>query len=294
MKHEKTISVLVILMVVASVIATATGIFSSQGPGLYDYESIRGKIISIYGKGLYQHMSAEVAIQGIAQDYVTLLLGVPLLLISLFLARKNSLRGLFLLSGTLAYFLVTYLFYLAMAMYNRMFLIYVFLLGTSFFAFILTLFSYQVKELPGVSHSEKIFRTAGWFLIANASLVGLLWLKIVVPPLLDGSIIPAEVQHYTTLIVQGFDLGLLLPMAIVSGMMAIKKHLFGYLFIVIYVIFLSLLMTALSAKILFMARAGANVIPAVFIMPTINLIAMVFAVLLLRNIKSGAKIHVGN
>lgn len=294
MKHKKAISVLVILIVVASVIATTTGIFSSQGPGLYDYGSIRGKNISIYGKGLYQHMSAEVAIQGIAQDYVTLWLGVPLLLISLFLARKNSLRGLFLLSGTLAYFLVTYLFYLAMAMYNRMFLIYVVLLGTSFFAFILTLSSYQVKELTEVSHSENIFRAAGWLLIANASLVGLLWLKVVVPPLLDGSIIPVEVQHYTTLIVQGFDLGLLLPMAIVSGIMAIKKHSPGYLFSMIYVIFLSLLMTALSAKILFMARAGANVIPAVFIMPTINLIAIIFTVLVLRNIKPGTKIHVGN
>ncbi|NMB81333.1 MAG: hypothetical protein GYA14_05900 [Ignavibacteria bacterium] len=44
-------------------------------------------------------MSTEVAIQGIAQDYITLFAGVPLLLISLFLARKNSLSGLLILAG---------------------------------------------------------------------------------------------------------------------------------------------------------------------------------------------------
>lgn len=134
------------------------------------------------------------------------------------------------------------------------------MLGTSFFAFILTLSSYPLKELTEGSYSEKIFYTAGWFLIANALLVGFLWLKIVFPTLLDGSIIPDKVQHYTTLIVQAFDLGLLLPTAIAAGIIANKKHLSGYLFSVIYVIFLSLLMTAPPGKILFMARAGANVI----------------------------------
>jgi len=46
-------------------------------------------------------------------------------------------------------------------------------------------------------------------------------------------------------------------------------------------------MTALVSKILFMAKAGANVIPAVFIMPTIALISITFSVLLLRNLQTG-------
>ncbi|MFB0509595.1 MAG: hypothetical protein ACETVX_03795, partial [bacterium] len=112
------------------------------------------------------------------------------------------------------------------------------------------------------------------------------WLSIVLPPLLDGSIFPKELQHYTTLIVQGFDLGLFLPMAFVSGILALKKNPYGYLFTTIYVIFLSLLMTALTSKILFMANAGANVIPVVFIMPTINIISIIFSALLLKNIKT--------
>lgn len=85
----------------------------------------------------------------------------------------------------------------------------------------------------------------------------------------------------------GFDLGLLLPMAFVSGILALRKNSYGYLFTNIYVIFLSILMAALTSKILFMAQAGANVIPVIFIMPTICVIAVVFSVLLLRNMASG-------
>lgn len=287
MKNKYTLTSLVIIISLAAIIATSFGIFSNYGPGSYEYKSIRGEKITIYGKGLYQHMSSDVAIQGIAQDYVTLFAGVPLLLMSLFIARKNSLPGLFLLAGTLGYFLVTYLFYLAMGMYNKMFLVYAFLLGSSFFAFILTTLSIKAEEIRKLFRSEKLVRNSGLFLIINGSLVALLWLGIVIPPLMNGTIYPSELQHYTTLIVQGFDLGLLLPIAFVVGYLAIKKNYYGFLFTPIYMIFLSLLMTALDSKILFMAKAGANVIPVIFIMPAIAMISITFSVLLLRNLQSG-------
>lgn len=286
MKHKKTINILVLLIAIVAIITTTFGIFSNHGNSQYEYRSIRGKNITIYGKGIYQHMSADVAIQGIAQDYVTLFIGIPILLVALYFARKGSIRGRFVLSGTVGYFLLTYLFYTAMAMYNVMFLAYVFLLSTSFFTFILTLFSFDIAKIKDLFRSEKLPRFAGFFLVINGAIVALLWLSIVLPPLLDGSIFPKELQHYTTLIVQGFDLGLFLPMAFVSGILALKKNPYGYLFTTIYVIFLSLLMTALTSKILFMANAGANVIPVVFIMPTINIISIIFSALLLKNIKT--------
>jgi hypothetical protein len=285
MKNKKPITILVLLIVAASFVSTFTGILSSEGPGKYEYESIRGEKIIIYGKGLYQHMSADVAIQGIAQDYITLFIGVPLLLISLFFARKNSLRGLFLLAGTIGYFLVTYLFYLTMGMYNQMFLVYAFLLATTFFAFVLTVSELNLDEIKGIFKSEKLVRIAGIFLIINATLVGLLWLGVVLPSIFDGTVYPKELQHYTTLIVQGFDLGLLLPIAFVAGILAIRKNRFGFLFTPIYMIFLSLMMIALVSKILFVANEGQNVIPVIFIMPTIAVIAILFSVLLLKNMK---------
>ncbi len=155
-------------------------------------------------------MSADVAIQGISQDYITLFVSVPFLLISLFVAKKNSIHGLFLFIGTIAYFLVTYLFYLTIGMYNKLFLIYAFLLGTAFFTLILALLSFKINEIRNVFQSEKLLQNSEIFLIINGILVAMLWLGIIVSPLLNGTIIPLQVQHYTTLIVQGFVLGLLM------------------------------------------------------------------------------------
>jgi len=285
MKNKKSITPLVLFTVFTSIIAASYGIFSNDGAGQYVYESIRGEKITVYGIGLYKHMSADVAIQGIAQDYITLFVGVPLLLISLLFARKNSIRGMFLLSGILGYFLVTYLFYLTMGMYNELFLLYAFLLGVSFFSFVLVLLSYDIYKIKEIFTSGRLMKNAGIFLIVNASLVALLWLSIVVPPLIDGSIYPNGLQHYTTLIVQGLDLGLLLPAGALVGVLAIKKNIYGYLFAPIYMIFLSLLMTALISKIIFMAFAGENVVPVIFIMPTIALISITFSILLLKKIR---------
>jgi hypothetical protein len=71
--REKTVSILVLVIIIFAGTAALMGILSNDGPGQYEYESIRGKTVMIYGKGLYKHMSAEVAPQGIAQDYITCL-----------------------------------------------------------------------------------------------------------------------------------------------------------------------------------------------------------------------------
>lgn len=287
MKYKKIITSLCIIIALFSGIATSSGIFSSQVTPSFQYETVRGDTVLIYGKGLYAHMSADVAVQGIAQDYITLFLGVPLLLFGLIRARNNSLRGTILLTGTVFYFLLTYLFYLAMAMYNMMFPVYILLLASSLFCLLLLLIPFDIERFRESIKSDVVYKQSGIFLMINAGLIALLWLSIIIPPILDGTNIPKQVQHYTTLIVQGFDLAIFLPMAFVSGWMAVKKQIHGYLFTTVYMIFLSILMLALVSKILFMAAEGASVIPVIFIMPPIAGIAIYFSWRLLENLKRG-------
>lgn len=285
MENKRSISILVSLIAAAAATAASLGIFSEAGPGSYIHESVRGEMVTIYGKGVYMHMSAAVAPQGIAQDYVTLLVGIPLLLFSLFWAREGSLRGRFLLAGTLGYFLVTYLFYLVMGMYNVLFIGYVFLLGTSFFAFSLVMLSFEPKKLGKSFNPSAPSKISGGFLIFNSLTIGLLWLGVVVPPLLDGTIFPREVEHYTTLIVQGLDLAILLPLAFVSGVLLIRERPMGYLLGPVYLGFLSLLMTALAAKVFAMGLMGQNIIPAVLIIPSIALVAAACTAFMIQGIR---------
>ncbi len=283
MKYKNTVTTLIFAIVILASTATLVGIFSDNGQGPYSYRSIRGEIVNIYGKGLYQHMSREVAIQGIAQDIVTFFIANPLLLISCFFALKSSLKWRIVLSGTLAYFLVTYAFYLNMAMYNVLFLIYATLMGLSFFAFVIVAATFDLEKVREKFQASSALKVAGIFLIFNAIAIGILWLGIVVPPLVDGTLYPKTLEHYTTLIVQGNDLGLLLPIAFVSGYLLLKKKQPAFLLVPVYLVFLSLLMIALVAKVVYMGVSGYNTFPVIFIIPAFAIISIVCSVLTLRD-----------
>ena len=284
MQNRKTISALIFLITIFSIIATVSGIFTSKGTGNYEFKSITNQTVTIYGKGLYENMSADIAIQGIAQDYVTLFIAIPLLIFALFWSKKGTLKSKLFLAGVLNYFLLTYLFYMNMAMYNKIFLIYIILVSTSFFAFVLTLLSIDVKKISQHFNSKTPIKFVGFFLIFLSSMIGLLWLSVIIPPLIDGSIIPKSAEHYTTLTVQGFDLSIFLPIAFISGLLLIKKRQFGYLMASVTLVFLSLLMTALVAKIIAMALADVNVIPAIFIIPFFLIFSIICGTILYKNI----------
>lgn len=285
MNQKKAITNLSLLIVMLSLIATITGIQSSGSSGSYEYESIRGETVLIYGYGIYKHMSAEVAIQGIAQDYVTLFAGMPVLLISLFYARRGSCKGLYILAGTLGYFFVSYLFYLMMGMYNYLFLIYAALTGVSFFALIFTLFEFTTHEITERFAMNTPVKFSGAFLMFTAVIIGLLWLSMVVPPLIDGTVYPAAVEHYTSLIVKGLDLSLLLPISFYCGLQRYKKKPLGFIIAPVFLIFLTFMMSALAAKIIYMGIEGYNIIPVIFIIPVFAIIAGALSYRIMKSIK---------
>lgn len=56
-----------------------------------------------HGYGPYRHMPADVAVQGLAQDLVTLGIAVPALILTLVWARRGSRRGHLALAGVTGY-----------------------------------------------------------------------------------------------------------------------------------------------------------------------------------------------
>ena len=153
----------------------------------------------------------------------------------------SGIKGHLILAGVLAYFLVTYLFYMTMGMYNELFLVYSSLIGLSFFALVKVIFSFNLQTINAHIEYNQLLRLAAVFLIINSLLIGFMWLNIIVPPLWNGTIYPESLEHYTTLIVQWFDLGLLLPLAFVSGYLSLKRKNLGYLSTIVYMVFLSVL-----------------------------------------------------
>ena len=285
MKHQKLLTVLVSGIVIVSGISALFGINSSDGPGRFVYESIRGETVTIYGFGIYKHMSFEVAIQGIAQDLVTLLIGIPALVISFIHAVKGSLKAQMIFSGITFYFFVSYLMYQLMAMYNEFYLAYVFLTASAFFVLILTLYPLNVENVQNAFSDKTNTSFGGIFLILNGAAITLLWLSIVVPPLMDGTLCPDGVEHYTTLVVQAVDLSLLLPLSFLLGYLLYKQKPEGYVYGSVYLVFLSIMMTALLSKIIYMGLNGFQIIPVIIIIPILLVFFLTGAYLMLRDVK---------
>lgn len=208
-------------------------------------------------------MPADVAIQGIAQDYITLFVALPLLLIS-WLQRRH-LYAQVVLAGVLLYITLTYLFYMNLVLYNELFLVYVALLGCSFYALLLHLLQLPWKTISAKLQINKTLRPTALFLIVNACIMTVLWLQVIALPLLSGRLYPTGLAHFTSLVVQGFDLAIFLPMSVIVAVMALRQHPSGAAMVAVYVVFLAILMLALLAKIIAMALTGQNVIPAVFL-----------------------------
>lgn len=284
MKNFRAVSILSLITAFLGAVAAATGIFYHTKGKSYFYTSIRGKEVEIFGRGLYQHMSSEVAVQGIAHDYVTLFLAVPALMISLYLLKNGSLRSILFHAGVLKFFFITFLFYMNMGMNNFLFPVYILLVSTTFFALVLVLLEIDIPHLKSHFRDSLPRKFLGGVLIFMAVAIALLWLEIIITPLLDGSIFPVSVEHYTTLTVQGFDLSLFLPITFLAGLLLLKGRNWGYLLASVTLVFLCFLMTALVAKIIAMAMISVNVVPVIFIIPSFLVLTVISCILLFRKI----------
>jgi hypothetical protein len=284
MNKHKALTWLVFCISVLAVAAAAYGIFSNQGPGKYEFHSLHDETIAIYGKGLYRYDSVSTASQAIAQDMVTMFLGVPLLIIALYLFRKGLLKGKLLLTGTLGYFLYTYVSYSFLAMYNSLFLVYVALMSASFFAFILAMMSFEGMDLSTYFKPKLPAKFIGGFLMFLAVMIGLLWLGRIMPPIVNGTV-PVGLEHYTTLVIQALDLGFVVPVAFLSGILLIRRKSFGYLLGSVITIKGIALLTAITAMIIGMASAGVKVsFVEIMLFPLFDLIAIFCLILIMKNI----------
>lgn len=286
MKCKKTISLLVIIVAILSIFSTSFAIFSNQGQGEYEYKSLYGESVSIYGKGLYEHDSVSMAAQAIAQDYVTLFLGVPLLLLSFYLYKKGLLKGSLLLTGTLGYFLYTYTSYSFLSMYNSMFLVYVALMSASFFAFTLMMMSYDINSLP-LFFSEKMpVKFLGGFLLFVSFVFGMMWTGKLGFPLMNHTSPPADLQHYTTFVIQALDLGFVVPVGLLAGILLIMRKSFGYLLAPVIIIKEITLLTAMTSMIFLQIKAGVQIGDLlIWSVILFNLLVIYCMILVLKNIK---------
>lgn len=285
MKNKKTIVILVCVISIFSIVVCFAGLYLNSGIGKYEFKSITGENIEIYGKGLYKNDSISVVAQGKATDVVTLVFAIPMLILSLIFSLKGSFRGRLLLSGALGYFLYTYMSYVFLWMYNSFFIVYIIIMSSSFFAFILSLMSFDIRNIAFMFNEKLPVRFLGGFQFFVAFIISMLWLGKIIPSILNG-ITPNGLEHYTTLVIQAMDLGFVVPASIISGIQLIKKRPFGYLLSSVIIIKGATLLLSITAMVINMMISGVeiNMIEAgAFLL--LDILVIFCLILLLKNTK---------
>ncbi|KAF0092591.1 MAG: hypothetical protein FD141_775 [Fusobacteria bacterium] len=284
MKNQKIVKYLIITILILATFTSLMGLLSSKGSGSYDYTSINGEIVEIYGKGIYKNDSVSVVAQGKASDIVTLFLAIPILAFATIYSLKGSLRARLLLTGTLGYFLYTYMSYSFLWNYNPLFIVYVILMSTSMFAFILSLMSFDVEKIPSMFKEKLPIRFLAGFQFFIALMLGLLWLGKISSSIFSEAI-PVGLEHYTTLVIQAMDLGFIVPIAVISGVLLLMRKPFGYLFTSIIIIKAITMLTSITAMIINSYLSGVVVNPIeVIVFSAFNLLAIIAFVILIKNI----------
>ena len=257
MKNFKTLFMLVIMILILSAMVSIAGILTSQNPEYYTFTSITKETVTIYGTGLYKNDSVSVVAQGIASDMVTLFLAIPATAIALYLCSKNSFRAQLTLTGLIGYFLYTYTSYTFLWSYNPLFIVYSLLMSLSLFAFIIAMTSFNLTTITHRFSDKFPIRLISGYLIAISILLSLLWLGKLAPTFTGA--VPVGLEHYTTLVIQGMDLGFIVPAGLITAYLLIKRKALGYLLSSVLIVKGIAMLIAISMMIVNMMLQGVDV-----------------------------------
>ena len=222
MKTSKPLIVLSCLVALLALIYAGLGLFWLDGGSSYPFTTLRGQSVDIFGQGVYRNDMIFFAAGFRGTDMVTVFLAVPLMLVATWFYGRGSLRGGFLLLGSLAYMLYNAFSLGTSAAYNPLFLLYVATFAASWFAFFLAWRQVDFAALSTNPLPKMPRRGVANFLFISGGVTALLWMSDLLPPLLQGNP-PALLGPYTTAITYFIDLGVITPLCMLAGMWLLRR-----------------------------------------------------------------------
>jgi hypothetical protein len=225
--------------------------------------SLRGETYELVTSGIYTWSSQRMVAEGVGWDVVTLLLAVPALLVASRGVLRGSLRWRLVAVGLLAYVWYQYLMYAMAWAIGPLFLPFVVIFAASAAGIAWLVASIDVGTLT--RHVSDGFPRRSMVAFCGFIVLLLLgmWLPLIAAVLrgeYDGAL-----NGQTTLVVQGLDLGVVVPIAIATAVLLVRRSAAGLL-----------LATALAVKGLAMAVAiFAMLVSAWLVEGTPELVPMV-------------------
>jgi len=250
--------------------ARAAYLLSAGIAGLMVVASAAG----LFVRGLYADGAwAREAFRG--GDLVTLVLVAPMLIVSLILSARGSIRAKPVWLATLGYSVYNYAYYVFGARFNDVFLLHIALLSMSIFALACALPNLDVAPIAARLHSLRRARWIGAFLVLVGVGQGALWVFVVLRFAVSGQVlhdIPVEGQH----LVLALDLSLLVPALVLAGVLLYRRTPAGFMMGAVVSVFGAAYQLNLMMAGVFQASAdvpGVKAFPAEGILLTAGFVA---------------------
>jgi hypothetical protein len=173
-------------------------------------------------RGLYEPNPATLP-SFLAQDVITLFVAVPLLVVSVWIARNGSLRGLLLWTGTLFYIAYAYSYFVLGTWLAPLFLVYAAIVSMSLCSFIYVLLSIDADAVKARFASNTPVRWAGGFVMFIAVLLGTMEVVGIV-----GDIVSGTEPTRTLFVVWPLDLVIAFPALFWGGLWLWRRQPLGY------------------------------------------------------------------
>lgn len=193
-------------------------------------------------------------------DWVTLLLAVPMLSAGLWLASRGSMRGLLLWLGMLWYGVYNYAFYMLGVAINIFFPLYVVGVILSAISLILALLRIDVERVAASFGSGTPVRIIGGYLVFVAVGLTAVWLGMWAAFVFAGRGLPPAPDPFR--LVASLDLTLMVPALSIGGVLLWRRNAWGYAIAAIASIQGGLYLLVLTVNAAIMIRRGLAEAPA--------------------------------
>ncbi len=203
--------------------SAATGLLLAGGQGRRVVETARGAAATLYGDGLYEFDTLLVGVGSRGQDVAILLVEVPLLLLALRWYRGGDPMAAPVLAGVLAFFAY---FYVSLAFgnaQNPLFPAYVAGMALAGFALVRVAMRVDTRAVASRLPERPGRRALVVYLWAVAAALTLAWLPELVA-LSGGGDIAEAVGPYTSQVTHALDLGVVVPVVVITAALLQRGH----------------------------------------------------------------------
>jgi hypothetical protein len=159
-------------------------------------------------------------------DWVTLVLAVPLLMIGVIFSARGSTRGLLLWLAMLGYAVYNYAYYLFGAALNAFFALYLAALMLSVAALILSLSRLDAAAVAAYFRTKTPVRLIGGYFVFVGIGLGAVWLIMWAGYAFGGRPTPIEPEAFK--VVAAIDLALIVPPLLLGGFLLWRRQAWGY------------------------------------------------------------------